>query len=72
MPAMETVRPTAALILRGKRHEIAAGSTLRDSIRRIGLSPEAVLAVRDGVLLTDDCIVRKGEEIQLVPVMSGG
>jgi sulfur carrier protein ThiS len=72
MPAMETVRPTTTLVHRGKRHEVPAGSTLRDAIRRVGLSPEAVLAVRDGVLITDDCILREGEEIKLVAVISGG
>jgi sulfur carrier protein ThiS len=72
MPAMKTVHPTAALVHRGKRHEVAAGSTLRVALRRSGLSPEAVLAVRDGELITDDRILREGEEVRLVSVISGG
>ncbi len=34
--------------------------------------PETVLPVRDGELLTDDNIVREGEVIKLVAVISGG
>jgi sulfur carrier protein ThiS len=72
MPAMETAASVTTLVLRGKRFEVRSGSTLRDAIRKIGLSPEAVLAARNGELITDDRILRPGEEIQLVAVISGG
>lgn len=51
---------------------MAPGTTLRDAIRKVGLSPEAILATRSGELLTDDIILRPGEEIRLVAVISGG
>jgi len=51
---------------------VAPGTTLRDAIRKVGLSPEAILATRGGELLTDDIILRPGEEIRLVAVISGG
>jgi sulfur carrier protein ThiS len=69
---MDTHVTTAELIHRGKRHTVRAGSTLRDAIRRIGLSPEAVLASRAGELVTDDVIIQAGDEIRLVAVISGG
>ncbi len=62
----------AHLSYRGKRYEVAPGMTLRDAIRKVGLSPEAILATRDGDLLTDDVILKPGEEIRLVAVISGG
>jgi sulfur carrier protein ThiS len=69
---MENPTPTALLIHRNKRHTVRAGSTLRDAILHIGLSPEAVLASRGGELVTDDVILQAGDEIRLVAVISGG
>lgn len=72
MLRMEAKTQTATLVHRGKRFTVRAGTTLRDAITKIGLSPEAVLAARAGELLTDDIILRADEEIQLVAVISGG
>jgi sulfur carrier protein ThiS len=72
MLRMDMQAPKATLVHRGRRLEVPAGSTLRDAIRKIGLSPEAVLASRAGELITDDRILKAGEEIHLVAVISGG
>ena len=60
------------LIYRGKEHVVTAGMTLRDALKKIGLSPEAVLAVLDGQLITDDAILQEGVTVKLVSVISGG
>ena len=52
--------------------QIDAGMTVRDAIKKIGLEPEAVLAVSDGKLITDDTVLREGMQIKLVAVVSGG
>jgi len=70
--AMESERKSTTLLHRGRRFEVPAGSTLRDAIRKIGFSPEAVLATQNGELITDDRILQPGEEIRLVAVISGG
>jgi sulfur carrier protein ThiS len=62
----------AKLILRGEEYEVRAGQTIRDAILQCGLTPEAVLPVRDGELLTDDNILKEGDIIRLVAVISGG
>ncbi len=62
----------AHLTYRGKRYDVASGMNLRDAIAKVGLSPEAILATRSGELLTDDVILKPGEEIRLVAVISGG
>jgi sulfur carrier protein ThiS len=72
MPGMEPRTPKTTLIHRGRRFEVRSGTTLRDAIRKAGFSPEAVLAVHNGELITDDRILRPDEEIQLVAVISGG
>ena len=70
--AMEQERQMTTLVHRGRRFEVPAGSTLRDAIRKVGFSPEAVLATQNGELITDDRILKAGEEIRLVAVISGG
>lgn len=60
------------LIFRKKEYEVRAGMTVRDAIIKCNLSPEAVLPVRDGELITDEVIIREGDVITLVAVISGG
>jgi len=63
---------TAKLILRNQEYEVKHGSTVRIALQRIGVEPDTVLATRDGELITDDEIVRDGDVIKLVSVISGG
>lgn len=60
------------LIYRGKEYTLLPGMTLRDALKKIGLSAESVLAVLDGQLVTDDVILKDGQTIKLVAVISGG
>lgn len=63
---------SAKLVLRGKEYEVRAGMTLLDALKKSAIVPEGVIAVRDGVLLVDDEILRNGDVIKLVAVISGG
>ena len=60
------------LILREKKFEVKPGMTLRDSLYKIDVLPESVLATRLGEMITDDEILKDGEEIRLISVISGG
>jgi sulfur carrier protein ThiS len=60
------------LIYRDKEYLLAAGMTLRDALKKIGVSPEAVLAVLNGQLVTDDTILQADTTLKLVAVISGG
>lgn len=62
----------ARLILRDREYEVRTGMTVRDAILHAGLQPESVLATRQGELITEDEILREGEVIKLVAVISGG
>ena len=42
------------LILRDKKHEVRAGSTLLDALKKLEILPESVICVRDGELITED------------------
>ncbi|HEC21510.1 MAG TPA: MoaD/ThiS family protein [Chloroflexi bacterium] len=63
---------SAKLIFRDQEFEVEAGKTIRDAIKECGLSPETVLPVRDGELVTDDVLLEEGDVITLVAVISGG
>lgn len=63
---------TAKLILRNHEFEVRHNSTLRDALLKLSIQPDTVLATRDGELITDDEILRDGQVIKLVSVISGG
>ena len=63
---------TARLIYRNQEYTVPAGMTIRDAIRKIGLAPEAILAVHDGQLITDDILLQADMTIKLIAVISGG
>ncbi len=46
--------------------------TVRDAILKVGLNPEAVLAVRNGKLINEETVLDENDEIKLVAVISGG
>ena len=60
------------VILRQEEHEVPAPVSVGDALRRLGLSPESYLVLRDGVLLDEMDILQDGETIRLVGVISGG
>jgi sulfur carrier protein ThiS len=63
---------TVKLVLRSKEYELKPGMTLRQSLFKFDLQPEAVLATRNGEMITEDEILQDGEVIKLVAVISGG
>ena len=60
------------LKLRKQEYEVNPGITVRDAMLKHDIQPEAVIPTRDGELITDDAIIREGETIRLVAVISGG
>ena len=60
------------LILRDQIFEVKPGMTLRHSLLKIGVQPEAVLAIRQGQMITEDEILRDEETIKLIAGISGG
>jgi sulfur carrier protein ThiS len=63
---------SAVLILRNLEYNVRSGMTLRDALLRNDLQPEAYLAIRDGTMITDDEILREGDQVKLIAVISGG
>jgi len=63
---------TTIIILRDQKYEVKAGSTLLAALNKLEILAESVICVRDGELITEDTILRNGETIKLVSVISGG
>jgi len=62
----------AKLILRDKEYEVKPGMALADALKKINIVPESVIATRGGEMITDDEIIRSGDVIKLIAVISGG
>lgn len=60
------------ITLRGKMLEVTPGKPVGETMRALGYPPESYLVVRQGQLMTEDELLREGDEIRLVPVISGG
>ncbi len=63
---------TVKLVLRGKEYEVKAGMNLLDTLRKAAILPEGVIASRNGEMILEDEILKDGEVIKLIAVISGG
>lgn len=63
---------SAILKLRAQEFEVRSGMTVRDAMIKHDIQPEVVIPTRNGELITEDEIIREGETIRLVAVISGG
>lgn len=60
------------LILREKEYEVKPGMTLLSALQKSEIMPESVIATRDGEMILEDEILKDGEVIKLIAVISGG
>jgi sulfur carrier protein len=60
------------LILRNKEYEVKQGMTLLSALQKIDVVPESVIATRNGEMILDDEILKDGDVIKLIAVISGG
>ena len=60
------------LILRDKEYEVKAGMDLLAALRKSDIVPESVIATRDGEMILEDEILKDGDEVKLIAVISGG
>lgn len=60
------------LILRNKEYEVKPGMTLLSALQKTDIVPESVIATRDGEIILDDEILKEGDVVKLIAVISGG
>jgi sulfur carrier protein len=46
--------------------------TLLDALKKCNLVPESVIATRDGEMILEDEVLKEGDEVRLIAVISGG
>ena len=63
---------TVKLVLRDKEYEVKPGMTLLDSLKKINVLSESVIATREGEMILDDEILKDGNVVKLIAVISGG
>ena len=59
------------LILRTKEYEVKPGMTLLSALEKINIIPESVIATRSGEMILDDEILKDGDVVKLIAVISG-
>ena len=60
------------LILRNKEYEVKPGMTLLSALQKISVVPESVIATREGEMILEDEILKDGDVVKLIAVISGG
>ena len=60
------------LVLRDREFEVNPGMTLLSALKKINVLPESVIATRNGEMILEDEILKAGDLIKLVAVISGG
>ena len=63
---------TVKLVLRDREVEVRPGMNLLDALRKADILPESVIATRNGEMILEDEILKDGEVIKLIAVISGG
>jgi len=63
---------TVKLILRDREYEVRPGMTLLASLQKISILPESVIAMREGEMILEDEILKDGQTVKLISVISGG
>ncbi|MCS7252944.1 MAG: MoaD/ThiS family protein [Armatimonadota bacterium] len=60
-------------IFRGKVYEFEEEKMkVRELLKRLNLSPESTLVVRDNEVLTEDELLKRGDEVRIISAISGG
>jgi len=60
------------ITFRNKQFEVKENISARDALKKINVDPESVLITVNGKLVTDDVVLRQGDQVKLVAVVSGG
>ena len=60
------------LILRDKEFEARPGINLLEALRKNNILPESVIATRQDEMILEDEILKDGDLIKLIAVISGG
>ncbi len=58
--------------IRNQIHEFSGSMTAKQLLDKLGLLPESIVVVRNNEIVTEDVVLRDEDEVELIPVISGG
>jgi sulfur carrier protein ThiS len=64
--------PTAIIKYRGKEYNVRANIPVLKAVKILKIPLNSHLIIRNGELITEDEFILPGDQIQLLPVISGG
>jgi sulfur carrier protein ThiS len=59
-------------LIRKEKYQTVAGITLKEALSLLNYSVETHTALRDGEVLGESVVLKDGDVITLIPVISGG
>ncbi len=59
-------------MLRKQEYELEGTIRVKEALKELGLSLEAYFVVKDGELLNENDVLRNGDVVKIVSVISGG
>jgi len=63
---------TATVTLKNKTYQVRSGIPLYKAFKQLDLPLNTYLAIRKGELITEDEMIKAGDQIKLMAVISGG
>jgi len=60
------------IIFRDQSKNLPRAGTLSKALKILEVSPQSVLAIRNGQLITEDEMLQDGDIVELISVISGG
>jgi len=65
-------RDTVKIRYRDEEWELEGELSVREAIEEVGLSPDRLIAVRDGEIVNEEVVIQEGDEIKLLALIAGG
>lgn len=72
MPITCPMKSPIRITYQNQTFEFEPPLTLQEALERLGITPEAVLAIRGGELIESEVQLNKGDEVRLISVIAGG
>lgn len=63
---------TAMIIHKKKEYKIQPGMTIQSAMEKLNILPESVIPIHKGELISNNRIIKEGDIIRLITVISGG
>ena len=63
---------TIQIKMRDHDYQIEGDLPLHKALKRLNISAQSVLAIRNGLLLTEDELLHDGDQVELTMIISGG